>query len=104
SWCGRLNQAADEFERVLAKWVEFGYAEGRSETLRNLAEVHLEAGRADEAIALAGQALSLAEELGAPWFEMGARVTLGEAYLQLGHTESAQRHLTTARRLTPAGC
>jgi tetratricopeptide (TPR) repeat protein len=103
SWRGELEQAATEFERVLAQWVELGYTRGRSETLRNLAEVHLEAGRTDWAIALAGQALTLAEGLEAPWMVMGARVTLGESYLRLGDVAAAQRHLSAALGLTVAG-
>jgi DNA-binding SARP family transcriptional activator len=103
SWRGQLDAAVEEFEKVLPQWVELGYTEGRSEALRNLAEVHLEAGRTDEAIALAEQALTLAEQVGVAWTVMGARVILGQAYLQSGDVEAAQRQLSAARDLAVAG-
>jgi tetratricopeptide (TPR) repeat protein len=104
SWRGEYEPATAIFEAVLAGWTELGYFEGQAESLRNLAEIRLETGRADQAITLAEQALARAEQVDGVWMVMGALVTLGEAYLSLGDVETARRSLTTAAELTAPGC
>ncbi|RZU51348.1 DNA-binding SARP family transcriptional activator [Krasilnikovia cinnamomea] len=104
SWRGAFDEAAKEFESVLDSWTELGYVEGQAETLRNLAEVRLESGHAEEAIDLAQQSLGLAEQADAKWMVMGAHVTLGEAHLALGDVEAAHERLTIAASLTAPGC
>jgi tetratricopeptide (TPR) repeat protein len=54
---GRLDQALDHLTEALARFQEIGYRGGQSDTLRNLAGVHTDAGRYDQALELAGEAL-----------------------------------------------
>ncbi|MGC4814771.1 BTAD domain-containing putative transcriptional regulator [Micromonospora sp. DT228] len=103
SWCGRFEESAAGFASVLSDWSDLGYVQGQAETLRNMAEVHLESRRATEALAMAEQALGLAEQMDAKWMAMGAHVTLAEAHLRLGDAGSARRSLTAAAALTATG-
>lgn len=104
SWCGDFEHASAEFTSVLSSWTDLGYVQGQAETLRNLAEIHLETDRIHEAMTMAEQALALAEQMDAKWVAMGARVTLGEALLTLGNVEGSRRASTAAAALTAAGC
>ncbi len=103
SWRGEFERATVGFEHVRESWTAQGFLQGQAETLRNLAEIQLETGRPGQAVQLAQEALTLAEQMDSKWVAMGARVTLGEAHLLSGDTETASRHLTAAQTLTAAG-
>jgi tetratricopeptide (TPR) repeat protein len=102
-WRGRLDAAAATFQRALHTWSDLRYRQGRAQTLRNLAEVELEAGRADRASALAQEALALAEEIAAPWVALGAAVTLGQVLLAKEESEAAFERFLYAERLHAVG-
>jgi tetratricopeptide (TPR) repeat protein len=93
---GRLDVAAQRFVSALDTCRRIGYPTVEAQTLRNLAEVCLESGRPESAAAIAGQALALAEQIGAHWNAMGARITLGQAALALDDTETAADQFTRA--------
>jgi DNA-binding SARP family transcriptional activator/tetratricopeptide (TPR) repeat protein len=103
TWEGRLVDARLRFEEALLRWRDLEYQQGVAQTLRNLAEIHLEAGRPRPALVLAEQALDLANAIDARWMTMGALATLGHAWLDLGDVDAARTHLMNARRLAGNG-
>jgi tetratricopeptide (TPR) repeat protein len=59
---GRLDQALGHLTEAVARFREIGYRAGQSDTLRNLAGVHTDTGRYDQALELASEALELARQ------------------------------------------
>lgn len=96
-WCGQLSQASRHLRAAYETWSQLKYRHGLAQTLRNMAEVHLEAEQIDKAESLAAQALTVAEEIGAPWMIAGASVTLGLSSLAAGHTDAAAAHFVSAQ-------
>src|SRR5262249_23266898 len=94
--------ALDYLERALALHRETGSREGEADDLNNLAELHLDAGRPEEARELAGSSLALARESGDQRLEVDANNTLGAVTRVHGDPATAvryhQRALETARK------
>jgi ATP/maltotriose-dependent transcriptional regulator MalT len=74
-----------------------------AETLRNLAEVHLEAGRLQRSRTTLEQALTAAEELGFTWGIIGARATLGWVAFHSGDIANAEADFQAAHALAQDG-
>jgi DNA-binding SARP family transcriptional activator/tetratricopeptide (TPR) repeat protein len=102
-WCGRLDDALTGFGEVLSVWRRRRFRQGIAETLRNMAEAHLEAERLPEGLAHAQEALSIADEVGHAWAVIGSTATLGIIHLRSGDTARAVEHLARARDLARAG-
>jgi tetratricopeptide (TPR) repeat protein len=102
-WIGRLEDALAGFGRVLSTWQTRRFRQGVAETLRNMAETHLEADRFNDSLELAERALSVAQEVGHAWTIIGSTATLGITCLRLGEAERAATHLNRVRDLTQAG-
>lgn len=95
-YCGAIDEAAARFHDILKACQEVGYRSKEAQTLRNLAETHLEQGRPAAAHQFAERALLLAERINANWNIIGAHVTLGQAAVALGEIEVAVRHFSHA--------
>ncbi|MGW4213433.1 BTAD domain-containing putative transcriptional regulator [Lentzea sp. NPDC004789] len=99
-WRGRLASALSLYQDTLATMREFGYPQYASEIMRSIAEVHLEAGRLDQADAVGRQALELAEKVQSPWLATGSNTILGRIALGLGDVDRAFEHLSSAQERT----
>lgn len=88
-WRGHLDSAAQGFRDALEIWRDLRVESGQAKSLRNLAEVHLDAGDLEQAVSLAGECLELSEKIGDPWVSTGAAATLGHAALARGQGDLA---------------
>ncbi|WP_370942423.1 BTAD domain-containing putative transcriptional regulator [Amycolatopsis sp. cg5] len=96
---GELAAALRGFALALDGWHDVKDRMGVTETVRNLAETELAAGRPDLATELGQEALAQSRWIASPWHEVGSLVVLGRAALAVDDLGSAGRHLTLARRL-----
>ncbi|MEU3650011.1 BTAD domain-containing putative transcriptional regulator [Lentzea sp. NPDC034063] len=99
-WRGQLSNALSNFQNALATMQEFGYPQYACEVLRSIAEVHLEAGRFDQADAVGRQALEIAEGVKSPWLITGLNALLGHIALHLDNVDQAFAHLSVAQERT----
>jgi tetratricopeptide (TPR) repeat protein len=102
-WCGRLEDAEKGFSEALELWRGVGYRTGVAQTLRNLAEVRLEAAAPREARLLASEALGIAEEDDLHWNLSGAHVTLGWIALDSADFDGARSQFRQVRAMPPSG-
>jgi tetratricopeptide (TPR) repeat protein len=102
-WQGRLAEAARGYNDALEMWRRLRVEAGQAHSLRNLAEVYLEAGRPEEAARLALDASSLSEKVGDAWLRVGAVATLGRTALARGQRSLALEYLLDAQQLHPSG-
>ncbi len=102
-WCGRLEDAARGLAEALEVWRGVGYRTGVAQTLRNLAEVHLETEEFRLAEKLANDALDIAVADDRHWNIAGAQVTLGRIALASADDDAASSHFRRAMDMPPAG-
>jgi DNA-binding SARP family transcriptional activator/tetratricopeptide (TPR) repeat protein len=95
---GQLGRAREHLDRALALQREVGDRAGEAETLRRLADVHLDTGLPD-ALDLAATALELAREAGERRFEADALNTLGAVLTNDKRLDDAVRAFRQALRI-----
>jgi len=95
---GRLDLAAVQYARSLARKAALGDRYGTALTLGNLGRLHLRAGRAREAAALFRDDLVLAREIGDQRACIQIEEELGRCALEEGDPARAEDHLRRALR------
>ncbi len=102
-WLGRLEQAGAGFAKAIEDWREIGHQHSVADSMRDLAEVHFEAGRLERSRLIAEQALALAEDRGFDFVIPGAQVNLGWLDFADGEIASAEAWFAAAHSRARAG-
>ncbi len=102
-WKGRWAEAARGYSEALESWRRLRVESGQAHSLRNLAEVYLEADLPEKADRLAQEALRLSERVGDAWMAVGAVATFGRTAFARGQRSLAREKLLAAHDLHPAG-
>ena len=102
AFAGRTAEAFPLVQEALALHVTMRGTTTQSARLVSLAQAHLLAGNASEAVAVASQALELAERHGERGYLAYAHGTLGEAFVALGFPDypRAEEHWLAAAALS----